>query len=180
MATLINQNYFINTYGTDIVCAYFDIGADTSGAGRYTSAIYQICSDDDWIRCISALRKAACLFKLPKDASASVDIVFDNRNANVRPTFFVEIHRSFHLQTAECTELPKEPLGAEAKAALDAVKKSLDAALSVLPNQPFRQDGPVPVGSCADAGCDGGVPTDCPAGTIPECDDGHLKCVPLG
>ena len=179
MATLTNRDYFINTYGTDVVCAYFDLGASNSGAGRYTSATYQICSDDDWIRAFAALRTAACLFKLPKEASASVDIVFDTEEADIPPTFFVEIHRSSHLQTAECTEVNQEPLSAQAQAALEEVKRALGAALAVLPQQKVGAVGAIPPGKCADAGCQGGVAISCPAGTVPECRGGMLSCAPL-
>ena len=179
MATLINRNYFINTYGTDVVCAYFDIGANSSGAGRYTSALYKICSDDDWIRAFAALRKAACFFKLPKDTSASVDIVIDDAQADLRPAFFVEIHRSSHLQTAECTEVQQEPLTDQAQTAVDELKRALDAALYALPQQTMAPGGTIPVGKCADAGCQSGVEIDCPEGEVPECRNGILSCSPL-
>ena len=179
MATLINRNYFVNTYGTDVVCAYFDVGANSAGAGRYTSAVYQICSDDDWLRAFVALRDAACLFKLPMDASASVDIVFDEAQADVRPAFFVEIHRSSHLKTAECTEVQQEPLSAQAQAAVDEVKRALDAAMYALPPQRIAPGTGIPVGKCADAACESGVEIDCPEGTVPECNGGHLRCVSL-
>ncbi len=179
MATLINRNYFINTYGTDVVCAYFDLGANSSGAGRYTSALYQICSDDDWVKTFVALRNAACLFKLPMDASASVDIVFDDAQADVRPAFFVEIHRSSHLKTAECTEVQQEPLSAEARAAVDEVKRALDAAMYVLPPQRIAPGVRIPVGKCADAACESGVEIDCAEGMVPECNSGHLRCVSI-
>ena len=137
MATKTIRENFVNTYGTDLLIAYFDPGADQKGAGRYNFASYSICNDDDWLKAIGALRSAACLFKLPVDASASVDIVLDTANPDFRTAFFVQIHRSSHLIDAACKPTQDANSQSDAsKNAVEKVKQAISEALETLRNDP--------------------------------------------
>lgn len=168
MATKTITEHFVNTFGTDLLIAYFDPGASSTGAGRYNFASYSICDDRDWVKAIGALRAAACLFKLPIDASASVDIVMDTANPEFRTAFFVQLHRSSHLVDAACNI----PAGANllngvSKAAVEqvqlAVSKALESLSKDLPTLSESAPKPPPKPICSvSESCGGNTSTSCP------------------
>lgn len=133
MATKTIRENFVNTFGTDLLMAYFDPGAGPKGGGRYNFACYSIADDNDWIKAIVALRAAACLFKLPIDASASVDIVMDTANPNVPTSFSVQIQGSSHRIGDGCKPPPSaKELSDESKAAVEQVHKAIKNATQSL------------------------------------------------
>lgn len=162
MATKTIRENFVNTFGRDLLIAYFDPGAGRNGAGRYNFASYSINDDRDWIKAIGALRAAACLFKLPMEASASVDIVVDTADPSFRTAFFVQIHRSSHLMSGSDT-LPVSGNLDNDSAMKTLVKESLPLAESSF-------ESFTPTCSVSES-CGGRTTTACsdPIGTEAEC-----------
>ncbi len=190
MATKTIRQNFVNSYGTDLLIAYFDPGASSTGSGRYNFASYSICNDVDWVKAIGALRTAACLFKLPIDASASVDIVLDTADPNFRPAFFVQLHRSSHHLDAACTAPEgSAALSAAAQTAVQELQSSLNKALETFQNEAEALTDAarvplIPVCSVLES-CGGQTTTLCPnpIGTEAACIENppgtfHVVCVP--
>ncbi|MDX1926209.1 MAG: hypothetical protein SFV81_06815 [Pirellulaceae bacterium] len=177
MATKTIHENFVNNFGTDLLMAYFDPGADRNGKGRYNFASYSICNDHDWLKAIGALRNAACLFKLPVDASAAVEIVIDTDNPEARVTFSVQVQRSAHLLATDCNHPANERRSDAAKSAVATAQQAIDDALQTLNSElPLVTEAaevpppPKPICSLTEP-CGGKTSTSCsdPINTVAAC-----------